>query len=70
MVGPTPVARRRAGVPQPDEEEAGHAGHLPEAEQRDEIVAEHQPQHRAAKTEQVGVEPPEFLVLREVRDRV
>ena len=51
------AARRLARVIEPDQQERGDRGQLPEREQRDHVVGEDQAQHRAHEQHQECQEP-------------
>ena len=62
--------RRRAVVPEADQQVGREADALPADVERHEAVAQHQQQHRRDEQVQVGEEPPPARVVRHVADRV
>ena len=56
----------RLVLPEPDQQEGGQAGQLPEHQQQQHIARQHDPEHRPLKQHQAGEEAPRRLALVEV----
>jgi hypothetical protein len=63
-------ARVLAPMPVADQQEARHAGQLPEHDQKDQVVGQHDAQHRAHEEQQEGEEARRRIAAVEVVSRV
>ena len=57
-------------APVADQQERGEAGELPEHQQHQHVVREHDAEHRALEQQQIGVEPAHRVVAAEIPARV
>ena len=55
---PRPLPPFGGMLPKPDQQERGQRGQLPEYQQKQYVVRQHDTQHRALEQQQIGEEPP------------
>jgi hypothetical protein len=61
-----PLPSRGQMAPVADQEERGEAGELPENEEHEDIVGQHDAEHGALEQKQIGVEPPDQVLAPQI----